>query len=591
MTRSELFGKIVLLRTKYISHRKLILLLSLIIGILSGIAAVLLKNIVFYTHHFLTEGLEIHRGNILLFAFPIIGLTLTVLFIKYIVKDDLGHGVSRILYAISRKNSLLKPHNTYSSLISSTITIGFGGSLGLEAPIVLTGAGIGSNLGRMFHLNYKSLTLLIGCGCAGAIAGIFKAPIAGLVFTLEVIMLDLTMASIIPLLISAVSGAAIAYFFMGSGVHLHFVIKEVFTLRMIPYYILLGIFTGMISLYFTKANFFIESSFQKIKKTYHKLLLGGLILSVLIFVFPSLYGEGYWALQEIFSGQGADLVNNSFFYPIKDNYSFFMVFLLLLLVFKVIAMSVTSAGGGVGGIFAPSLFMGGVSGYFLARIINATNTFHVPETNFAVVGMAGLMAGVMHAPLTGIFLIAEITGGYTLFLPLIITATISYLTIMYFEPHSIYTKRLAARGELITHHKDKAVLSQMKVNRLIETNFNTVNVDASLGELVKVISKSKRNVFPVVDEENNFLGVVFINDIRDIIFKTEMYKTTFVRDLMFMPDFSVDPDDSMEDVARKFQGSDNYNLPVLKDGKYIGFVSKANVFSTYRLKLKEFSDE
>jgi len=443
----------------------------------------------------------------------------------------------------------------------------------------------------MFHLNYKSLTLLIGCGCAGAIAGIFKAPIAGLVFTLEVIMLDLTMASIIPLLLSAVTGATIAYFFMGNEVHLHFIIKDAFVINRIPFYILLGIFTGFVSIYFTRGNLFIESQFKKIKKSYHKLILGGLILSLLIFVFPSLYGEGYWALQEIFNGNGLDLVNNSFFYSIRDNYWYFAAFLLILLLFKVVAMSVTSAGGGVGGIFAPSLFMGGISGYFLARIINATNIFHVPETNFAVVGMAGLMAGVMHAPLTGIFLIAEITGGYELFLPLIITATISYLTIMQFEPHSIYTKRLAQRGELLTHHKDKAILLQMEVNRLVEKNFNIVNIDATLGELVKIISNSQRNIFPVVDEDNNFLGIVFINDIRDIIFKPEMYDKTYVRDLMFTPDEYVDPKDSMEDVARKFQHSENYNLPVLKDGKYIGFVSKANVFSTYRRKLKEFSDE
>lgn len=587
----ERIGKFRLLRAGRLPHGRLILVLSLCVGILSGIAAVVLKSIVFYTHHFLAEELAINRGHILFFALPLIGLTLTVLFVKYIIKDDLGHGVSRILYAISRKNSLLKPHNTYSSLISSTITIGFGGSLGLEAPIVLTGAGIGSNMGRMFHLNYKSLTLLIGCGCAGAIAGIFKAPIAGLVFTLEVIMLDLTMASIIPLLIAAVSGATVAYFFMGSDVHLHFTIQQAFQLRMIPYYIILGIFTGMVSLYFTKANLFIESKFRNIKKGFNKLLIGGIILSILIFIFPSLYGEGYWALQEIFNGNGSDLVNNSFFYPIKDNYSFFLIFLLLLLFFKVIAMSVSTAGGGVGGIFAPTLFMGGISGYFLAKIINGFDIFNVPEANFTLVGMAGLMAGVMHAPLTGIFLIAEITGGYDLFLPLIITSTISYLTIMYFEPHSIYTKRLAQRGELITHDKDKAILSQMKVNRLIETNFNTISIDSSLGQLVKVISNSKRNIFPVIDKENNFLGVVFINDIRDIIFKSEMYDTTHVRELMFMPDVTVDPDDSMEEVARKFQGAEHYNLPVLKNGKYLGFVSKANVFSTYRRKLKDFSDE
>ncbi|KAF0201803.1 MAG: chloride channel protein CIC [Bacteroidetes bacterium] len=578
-------------RVQHISHRNFVLILSLIIGLISGLSAVLLKNTVFYTHYFLTRGFDTEDGNLLYLAYPLIGMALTVLFVKYVVKDNISHGVSRILYSISKSNGRLKNHNSYSSLIASTLTVGFGGSVGLEAPIVLTGASIGSNLARVMRMDHRTITLMIGCGAAGAIAGIFKAPIAALIFALEVLMLDLTMASLIPLLIAAVTGATISAFLMGSAVIFTFHVSSPFDLANIPFYIILGIVTGLISLYFTRANMYIENQFGKITKPFVKLLIGGITVSTLIFLLPPLYGEGYEVLTDILNGRGNEILNNSFFYSFRQNHWLLMGFLILVLFLKVVAMAFTTAGGGVGGIFAPSLFMGGVAGFLTSRFINHFGFHKLPEENFALAGMAGVMAAVMHAPLTAIFLIAEITGGYQLFIPLIITATISYLTINLYEPHSIYTKRLAARGELITHDKDKAVLSRMSIHRLIENNFLTVGPDATLGELVKVIARSSRNVFPVVDNDNNFLGVVFINDIRHIMFNHEFYETTFVRNLMYMPEPLISLNESMEDVAAKFGECAHYNLPVLNDGKYIGFVSRANVFSAYRSLVKEYSQD
>lgn len=578
-------------RLKHISHRNLLLFLSMVVGLISGLAAIVLKNTVYYTHHFLTVGFDLKGENYLYLAYPLFGMAITVLFVKYFVKDNISHGISQILYAISKNNGHIKPHNNYSSLISSTITVGFGGSVGLEAPIVLTGASIGSNLARILRLDYKSVTLMIGCGAAGAIAGIFNAPVAGVLFGLEVLMLDLTMGSLIPLLIASVTGATISYYLMGKSVLFSFYSIAPFNLSNIPFYIFLGIVCGFVSLYFVRANRFIEGKVSNIKKPIERLILSGIIVSFLIFLLPPLYGEGYQALTDILNGRGENLFNGSFFYFFKDNTYLFLLFVVMVLFFKVIAMSFTTAGGGIGGVFAPSLFMGGVTGFLVARSVNLIKAVDLPESNFALAGMAGVMAAVMHAPLTAIFLIAEITGGYEFFVPLMITATIAYLTIYFYERHSIYSKRLADRGELITHDKDKAALTRLKITKLVEHNFLTVSPDATLGELVKLIARSERNVFPVVDEENNFLGVVFINDIRNIIFNTELYATTYVRNLMFMPDTLLNLDATMEDVARKFSETSHYNLPVLNNGKYIGFVSRANVFSSYRNLVKEFSQD
>lgn len=567
------------------------MVLSLIVGLVSGLAAVLLKNTVHYTNDLITNGFDFTQGNYLYLAFPLLGIGLTILFAKYIIHDDISHGVSKILYALSRKKGRLESHNMYSSMIGSTFTIAFGGSMGLEAPIVLTGSSMGSFLGRKFNLSYKTIMVLVGAGATGAIAGIFKAPIAAVVFSLEVLMLDITMVTVIPLLISAAAAATVSYFFLGSGVLFSFDMVEDFKVNHLIYYAGLGVFTGLISLYFTHATMSIESKMANLKSQWQRWLIGGVLLGILIFIFPSLYGEGYEFMHLLINDKTDGLINETLFGDFT-NIAWLILFLGLILVFKIVAMAVTGGSGGVGGIFAPSLFMGAVSGIFFSKILKTIPFLSdVPEKNMALVGMAGVMAGVMHAPLTGIFLIAEFTGGYQLFTALIITSVISYLTIMIFEPHGIYTKRLAKRGELMTHHKDRNVLQMMSVEKLIETNFKTISKEATLGDLVKIISESVRNVISVVDEDNEFYGVVFVNDIRNIMFRPELYDTTTVESIMYMPDPLVDPKESMESVAQKFQDSGNYNLPVIDNGKYIGFVSRARIFSNYRRLLKEFSDE
>lgn len=544
------------------------------------------------SHSFVMEAISIKSFNLLYLVLPFIGIFLTFLYVKYFVKDNIGHGISRILQSISKSNSIIKAHNMYTSLVASTITVSFGGSVGLEAPIVLTGSAIGSNLGRYLRLDYKTITLLVGCGATGALAGIFKAPIAAVIFSLEVLMLDLTMASLIPLLISSASGAILAYFFMGNGVLFSFEVSaHPFTILNLPFYAVLGLLSGLVSIYFTKASMLIEKQFQQIKKGFPRMAVGGIIASFLIFLFPPLFGEGYTTLNNLLDGKGMSVLDGSIFSSMGNNYFLFLLFLILILVFKVVAMSATTSAGGVGGVFAPSLFMGGVTGFFLSKAVNFFISDRLPESNFALAGMAGVMAAVMHAPLTAIFLIAEITGGYQFFVPLMITSIVAYLTIIPFEPHSIYAKRLAETGELITHHKDKAILSRLSIEKLIEKNFITTSPDITLGEFVKLVAKSQRNVFPVIDKDNTFLGVIFINDIRHIIFEHEQYDKVYIRNLMYMPDTTIEQNATMEDVAQKFTETSHYNLPVLKDGKYIGFVSRANVFSAYRKLVKDFSSD
>jgi chloride channel protein, CIC family len=584
-------NQLVVWRIAHISDRNFIYLLSLVIGLLSGLAALLLKNLIHLVAEKLTHWFAVDGASYLYLVYPLIGIFLTVLFVRFVIKDDIGHGVSKILYAISRKSSRIKRHNNYSSMLASSLTIGFGGSVGSEAPIVLTGASIGSNLARMFKLNYKYVTLLVGCGAGGAIAGIFNAPIAGIVFTLEVLMLDLTMAYLIPLLISAISATIISYFFMGEGVLLRLNQVNPFHINTIWFYIVLGVFTGLVGLYFTRTTMYLEKKFLFIKNWLVKLLIGGFVLGLVIFIFPPLWGEGYTSILTIFSGKGTELLNNSMFFPWKDNGYLVVLVLAGILIFKVVAMSATTASGGIGGIFAPTLFMGAMAGYFLAKLLNTVYDLGLPEDNFALAGMAGMMAAVMHAPLTGIFLAAEITGGYGLFIPLIVTSTVAYITIMRFEPHSIYTKRLAQRGELITHHKDKAVLQLMEVKQLIETDFEILPPSATLRDLVKAISKSQRNLYPVVDEEGILKGMVKLSDIKSLIFETDLYDSVKVKDLMYMPEYYISPYDSMEKVAEKFESSRRYNLAVIDEGKYLGFISRAVAFSKYRKTLQHFSNE
>jgi len=587
--RQRFSRRILIWRNKKISERKFVLILSFIVGILSGLAAVLLKSAVHYTHHLLTNGFEEGFKYIFLIL-PLIGILFTVLFVKFFVKDHIGHGVSKILYALSRNNGRIKAHNNYSSVVASTLTIGFGGSVGAEAPIVLTGASIGSTLGKYFRLNFKSIALLLACGAAGAIGGIFKAPIAGMIFTLEVLMLDLTLTSIVPLLISSVTGATVAYFLMGEGVILSIANTQPFELNNIPFYILLGLLCGLISFYFTKTTLRIESSLHKLKNDFVKIILGGTVLAGLIFIFPALYGEGTQTLQSLLNGTTSGVPIDEMFGFIMKNQWYLLIYLGLLLLLKVVAMAFTNGSGGVGGIFGPTLFVGGVTGFWLSHFINSFNFVKLPEGNFALVGMAGLMAGVMHAPLTAIFLIAEITGGYSLLIPLMITSTIAYLTIIWFTKHSIYTHHLAKRGELLTHHKDEVVLTLMKLNSVIEKDFVSVCIDDSLGKLIKVVSKSRRNIFPVLNDEKELVGIVLLDNIREVMFDREKYEETFVSDVMISPPEMVDIYDNMDTVMKKFNNSGAWNLPVLKDGKYFGFVSKSKIFNTYRDVLVQVSE-
>jgi CIC family chloride channel protein len=559
-----------------------IYILSALVGLLAGIAAFTLKSFIHYVSFFLTRHLKITDGSLVYLTFPMIGILISVLILKYLIKDDISHGVSKILSTLSRKGSYIKAHNMFSSMLTSAFTIGFGGSVGAEAPIVYTGAAIGSNISRVFSLNENQLRLLIGCGATAAIAGIFKAPIAGIMFTLEVLMLDLTMASLIPLLISGITAATFAYFFMGADVLFHFDVTKQFNSNNLPYYALLGIFCGLVSFYFTRTGMYAETKFKRIRGTYTKLIVGGILLGMMVFLFPSLWGEGYESINKIFMGKGPDLLNNSIFFDWKSEPRVLLLILVFILILKVVAMAITTSSGGVGGIFAPTLFMGAIGGYIVSLSFNTFFGTDLPHANFALAGMGALMAGVMHAPLLGIFLIAEITGGYQLLIPLILSAIVSYVTITRFEPHSIYTKRLAKSGDLVTHHKDKAVMHYMNARELIETDFEILSPDLNLGQLTLYIARSKRDLFPVLDDEGKLLGMIKLNDIRNLIFEQDLYEKISVRELMYMPEFFISPNDPMEAIVEKFKSCGRYNLAVLDQGRYVGFISRARVFSVYR---------
>ncbi len=591
MFRDQFFKRIVQKNLVGIDQVRLIYVLSLIIGLLSALAAALLKNTIHYTQHLLTRGITNESGGFLYLAYPLAGMLLTLLFLKIFVKDKIGHGISRILYAISKKRSYLKTHNTWSSIVASTFTIGFGGSVGAEAPIVLTGSAIGSAIGRFFRLNYKNITLLVGCGAAGAISGIFKAPVTGIVFTLEILMLDLTTWSIVPIMISSVTAASVSYFLMGSKVLLSFNVIESFNISNIPWYLLLGFFSGLISLYFSKMTLFLESHYERVRNVYIRLVLGGIVLGGLIYIFPPLYGEGYDSIMALLQGNPDSLYQNSIFNQFSNQFFMIALFMAGLVFLKVFASSSTNGAGGVGGIFAPSLFLGGVNGYFVAILLKRFVNFNLPDNRFVLVGMAGMMAGVMHAPLTAIFLIAEITGGYNLLIPLIITSTVAYITVRTFQKHSIYHVQLAKRGELITHDKDKAVLTFMDWKKEIETDLLTVKSTDTLGDLARVISKSKRNLFPVVDEYNILEGVVLLDDVREIMFHQDLYDSTFVKDLMTIPPSYIDKREGIEAVMEAFRKTEAWNLPVLDNGYYVGFLSKSRIYATYRELLVEFTDD
>lgn len=588
------FGKVITWCEKHITERNLLLILSFVIGLLTAFAGLVLKWLIHFIQGFLTDNFDKTGANWLYLLYPVIGIFLTGLFVRFFVRDDISHGITKILYAISRRKSRIKRHNMWSSVIASGITIGFGGSVGAEAPIVLTGSAIGSNLGSLFRLDSKRLMLLVGCGAAGAISGVFKAPIAGLVFTLEVLMIDLTMAYLLPLLISCVTAAAVTYAFTGFEAMFQFHQDNQFLLERIPYVLVLGILCGLLSLYFTRAMNWCENIFRSFSSPYAKLLLGGTMLSVLIFLFPPLYGEGYDSINLLLNGSGGDAWNsvlaNSVFYGHEN---LLVLYLFLIVLTKVFATSATNGGGGCGGTFAPSLFVGCMGGFVFAYFLNEAGfSSWLPEKNFALYGMAGVMSGVMHAPLTGIFLIAELTGGYDLFFPLMLVSVSSYFTIMAFEPHSIYSMRLAKRGELLTHHKDKSVLTLLSVDNLIENDFKEVSPDMDLGEMVKVIASSSRNMFPVVDEDRKLLGLVMLDDIRNIMFRQELYHRFKVSRFMTAPPARLTTSWPMERVMIAFDDTRMWNLPVVDDdGHYLGFVSKSRILNSYRDVLVKYSEE
>jgi CIC family chloride channel protein len=567
------------------------MILSIVVGITSGFAAVLIKNAVHLIKSLVTSGFVEQYHNYLYVVLPAVGILIAILFMQFILRQGVGHGIPIVLASISKTEGRIKPHNMYSSIVTSALTVGFGGSVGLEGPTVATGAAWGSNIGQLFRLNYRQVLLLLACASAGAMSAIFKAPIAGIVFVLEVLMVDLTMSSLIPLLLSSLTGALTSYLFLGMNVLVPAEITEEFIISEVPFYILLGVFTGFVSVYFTRMYKTVEQTFDRLNNRYTKWIVGSVALGVIIFFFPALYGEGYESINACLKGNFGYLFEKSLFYGLRDNIFFVFIFFGLIIFLKVLATSITFGSGGVGGIFAPTLFTGVNSGLFFAKIFNYFGVDYLPASHFALAGMGGLIAGVLHAPLTGMFLIAEITGGYALIFPLMITATISFALTRVFERYSVYTYQLGRRGELFTHDKDRMVLSLLKVQNLIERNFKTVHESATLGDLVKVISKSERNIVPVIDDQENLKGIVFLNDIRHIMFDRDQYDRITVKELMYMPRTVVSPNESMEDVAQKFQNTKHYNLPVLENGKYLGFVSRANVFSAYRRLLRSFSEE
>jgi CIC family chloride channel protein len=589
MKTPALLKSFLIWRLRNIDSKPYMMALSLFVGVFSGLIAVVLFNLVHFIKSFLERGITQDDFNFMFLIYPIAGIFLVLIFVKYILRQEIGHGIPGILYSISKHQGYIKAHSMFSSVLASAFTVGFGGSVGLEGPAVASGSAVGSNFGRVFRLNFKQKIILIGCGSAAAIAAIFKAPIAGIVFAFEVIMIDLTTVSIVPILIASSSAALTSFAFLGQDVIYPFELKTRFVVSDLIYYIALGVFAGFISVYFSRVYLFIIGKFEKIKHSIKRLLIGGVMLGFLILFFPALYGDGYESINLALLGKMDYLFEHTLFNQFKDSITVGLILLTVLVLLKVFASAATFGAGGVGGLFAPSLFVGANTGFLFASFLNFFGIKNVQVSNFALVGMAGLLAGIMHAPLTGIFMIAEVTGGYALFMPLMITATISFVTVKYFDSNSVYTIQLAKKNALLTHHADKNALFLMKIEKLIETNFIPVDINATLGDLVKVVAKSTRNIYPVVDENNYFIGVVDLDDIRQIMFKSELYDSVFVKDLLNVPSTHVTPDDSMEDVARKIQQTGRFNIVVLKDGKYLGFISRANVFSNYRRLLKSIS--
>ena len=595
---TDIYKKLYIWRLHHISEQNYLLLLSVVVGVLSGLAAVALKTVVHLSGkyvmsvggaHFATGG-----GNILILFAPLIGILLTVLFVKYVIKGDIGHGIPSVLLSISRHKGALPPRNMYSSLVASTLTVAFGGSVGLEAPIASTGSAIGSNVGRFFHVSVRGVKLLLGCGAAGAIAGIFKAPLAGVLFTVEVLMFDMTMTTAVPLLISALSASTVAYFLMGHQVQFVFKVAEDFTLGQIPFLVVLGIFCAFSSVYFLRCTDKVESWFSRSRSWVLKWIVGGVSLGVMIFLFPPLYGEGYASLSTLLHGSSDTLFTGAPYQAFADKLWAPLALLVLLIILKPVATAATIGSGGVGGTFGPSLVLGGLSGYFIALLSNTIGLPPQNTANFALVGMAAVMTGVMHAPFMATFLIAEITGGYGLLVPLLTASAVTYLCITPFERHSIYARKLAERGDLLTHDKDASAWHLLNMQSLIETNFVVVRSGDKLLDLVDAIQNSKRNLFPVLGDDDKFLGVIVLDDVRKIIFRSELYETVTVDELMhpLSEGDLVRSSDSLSDVVEKFRVSNRYNLVVIDDSeRYLGFLSRANTFSAYRRFISATSDE
>lgn len=580
----SLLVKFLIWRIKHISNKNFVLFLSGIVGIIAGLAAVTLKQTVHLIQKFLTQGFEYY--NFLKIALPFFGIFLTVLLARYLLKDTLGHGITNILYAISKKSGIIRRTLMYSRMITSAVTVGLGGSVGLEAPIVVTGSAIGSNFGRLFHLDYKRRTLLIGCGAAGAISAIFNSPIAGVIFTVEVILMEVTITALIPILIASVTASLVSLTLLGDEVLFSFRLRDPFTAGDVPYYILLGLICGLISVYFTRTTFMIERLIGRIDNKIKKAILGGLALGLIIFVFPPIYGEGYNTIKALLAGQEIQIFNTSLFQGGGDSILITGLFILGVLLIKPVASALTVGAGGSGGIFAPSLFIGGLTGFLYAYLVNIVfGEGTISTSNFLLVGMCGVMSGVLQAPLTAIFLIAEITSGYTLFVPLMLVSALAFSSSSYFEKYSIYTKHLIEQGDLIQYDKDRQVLSLINLKKIIEKDLLTIKPDATLKELTDLVKISQRNIFPVVNDDGELVGIVTLDDIREKMFDDEARENLLVQTLMHNPPTQVTPQENMQSVMGKFELTGAWNLPVIENGKYIGFVSKSRIFNSYRKKL------
>lgn len=582
---SSVMIKFLVWRLKHISDNNFLLISAGFIGLFAGLAAVVLKSSVHFLVGYLEPNQLLFGVNYLYLAYPLIGILLTMMVAKYIFKEKLGHGITQILYAVSKNSSIIRKTRMYSRMITSAITVGFGGSVGLEAPIVVTGSAIGANLGRLFHLSYKKRTLLLGCGAAGAISAIFNSPVTGVIFAMEVILTEVKISRFVPLLMASVCGQLVAIVLLGEDILFSFKLLDPFTAPDTPFYLLFGAMCGMISLYFTRMMFFFESSIQKLKNDFGRALIGGISLALIILTFPPIYGEGYNTIKSLLAGQSADLFAYSFFSSLTANEIYTIAFIFLILLVKPIATALTIGAGGSGGIFAPSLFMGGLSGYLFSSSANTIFGSSLSTSNFTLVGMCGVMSGVLHAPLTAIFLIAEITSGYMLFVPLMLVSAISFSTITYFEKHSIYTKQLIETGDLIQYDKDQIVLSLIDLKKIIEKDLLTIRPEATLNDLVKLVKKSKRNIFPVVNDQNELEGIVTLDDIREMMFDEESRENVIVQTIMHKPPAHVSPQEKMQSVMNKFEVTQAWNLPVIDEGSYLGFISKSRIFNAYRNKL------